>query len=452
MRWLCLFGLLAACSSSTSQLTDAGTCFAADCVPPSGLTVSVGSQFALIHWNAAGADVIDYRVTATPQTGAPITHQEPRTSLLLGGLTNGVAYRITVASSTAAGTGPASPALVVTPQGFCNRGFALFRTFPAGTSPSTVIAADLDNDGFADLAVTQAGGVTVLTNDGSADFSKRTDYPLSTAPGFLVAADFDSNGLPDLVASGADTTLFLNDGTGKFDGGTGLGFASTTLAAGDLSETGLPELIAGSSSGATVLVSADGGFAGAGTLPLGFAPGFIAAADFNADTVPDLVVTNPAQPEVELLLIGSDGGFLAPAKVATGSNALSLAVADFNFDGLTDVATGGADGQLHVMLNLDGGSFAPPQAFDAGAPPTFLVAADLDQDTFADLVYTASAQNKLGVLFNAQDGGFAPPLLYPTGNHPSSVAVADFNNDGFPDLAVANTADGTIGVYLNVCR
>jgi hypothetical protein len=453
MRWLCLLAMVAACSSSTSQLTDAGVCETPACAPPTGLTAGTGSQFALIHWNAASGSVIDYRVTATPQTGNPITHQETQTSLLLGGLTNGVAYRITVASSTAAGTGPASAAVLVTPQGLCSRGFALYRSFPAGTSPSTVVAADLDNDGFADLAVTQANGLTVLINDQNADFSKRTDYPLSTSPGFLIAADFDNSGLPDLVASGSTTTLFLNDGAGRFDGGVDLGFASTTLTTGDLSLTGLPDLVAGSSPGtsARVLAFADGGFSDAGIISLGFAPGFIAIGDFNADTSLDLAAVNPLQSGVNLSFTNADGGPPVLTALDAGSAALSLVAADFNADGLIDLVAGGADGQLHVMYN-DGGVFAAPLAFDAGAPPGFLVAADLDLDAFNDLVYTASAQNLLGVMFNAQDGGFAPPLLYPTGNQPSSVAVADFNNDGFPDLAVANTQDGTISIYLNICR
>lgn len=457
MRWLCLFALMFACSSSSSQLSDAGTCQTADCAPPTGLAVRAGNQFALIQWNAAGASVIDYRVTVSSAAGV-LVHQSARTSLLFPGLANGVPYQVTVASTIASGTGPPSAPVVVTPQVLCDRGFALYRTFPAGTAPSIVVAADFDNDGFPDLAVTQAAGVSVLRNDQLGNFDSKTDYPLATSPGFLVAADFDSSGLPDLAIGGASTTLFHNDGTGKFDGGVDLGFASTTLATGDFNQSGLPGLAAASAGSTSVRIfaggsSADGGLSDAGTVALGLVPGFLAVGDFNADTIADLAAVNASQPADGVVLSGTDAGtYSAPASLTTGSNALSLAAGDFNADGLSDLATGGADGQLHVQLNLDGGTFSAQQAFDAGAVPDFLVAADLDLDGFSDLVYTASTQNRLGVLMNAQDGGFANPMLFPTGGHPSSVAVADFNNDGFPDLAVANAQDGTIGIYISVCR
>jgi FG-GAP-like repeat len=460
MRWVCLFGLLIACSSS-SPSSDAGTCQAADCAAltaPGGVTVSAGNQFAMIHWNAGSGT--GYLVTAS-SSGLVLTQKTTQTGLLFGGLNSGSIYQFTVASTVADGTGPASAAVAVTLPAVCDRTFALYQTFPAGTGPSTVVAADIDDDGFVDLAVTQANGVSVLINDQQGNFTNKTDYPLGFAPGFLVAADFDSSGLPDLIASGGNTTLFLNDGTGKFDGGTALGFASSTLATGDFSVSGVPGLAAATGGAAvTVFGNSGSGLADGGTaladagvvFPLDFAPRFLAVGDFDDDGIPDLAAVNASQPGVDVLL--SDGGTTySPALTAdAGSNALSLAVGDFNADGLSDLATGGSDGQLHVLLNLDGGTFAPSQAFDAGAVPDFLVAADLDLDSFSDLIYTASAQNKLGVLFNAQDGGFAPAQLFATGVHPSSVAVADFNNDGFPDLAVANTADGTIGIYINVCK
>jgi FG-GAP-like repeat len=461
MRWACLFGLMIACSSS-SPSSDAGTCQSADCAAltaPTGLTVSAGNQFALVRWNAGSGT--GYLVTATT-SGTVLAQKTTQTGLLFGGLTSGSNYQFTVASTVADGTGPASAAVAVTLPAVCDRTFALYLTFPAGTGPTTVVAADIDNDGFIDLAVTQANGVSVLINDQQGNFTNKTDYPLATSPGFLVAADFDSSGLPGLAVSGTSTTLFLNDGSGKFDGGVDLGFASSFLVTGDFDNSGLPGLVAASSGSATArvftnsgLAAVDGGTAlnDAGTVNLGLVPGFLVAGDFNADTIVDLAAVNGSQANVEVVSANADGGggFLPPVAWDGGSNALSVAAADFNSDGLTDLATAGADGQLHVQIS-DAGTFAAQQAFDAGALADFLVAADLDLDTFSDLIYTASTQNRLGVMFNAQDGGFAPAQIFSTGVHPSSVAVADFNDDGFPDLAVANTADGTIGIYINVCK
>jgi hypothetical protein len=82
--------------------------------------------------------------------------------------------------------------------------------------PSSIIAADLDGDGDRDLAVaSQDNSVTVLLNDGSANFQRQApfDYGTGWFPLWLTGADFDGDGDVDLVTSNDytdDITILFN--------------------------------------------------------------------------------------------------------------------------------------------------------------------------------------------------------------------------------------------------
>ncbi len=75
-------------------------------------------------------------------------------------------------------------------------------TYPVGSRPEEVVAADLDRDGDLDLAVANRADndVSVLLNDGGASFADRTDYPVGDGTLSVHAADLDCDDLLDLVA------------------------------------------------------------------------------------------------------------------------------------------------------------------------------------------------------------------------------------------------------------
>ncbi|MFT7579022.1 MAG: hypothetical protein ACI9MR_000684 [Myxococcota bacterium] len=128
---------------------------------------------------------------------------------------------------------------------------------------SDVAIADIDNDGALDLifAVNRSGDVAgvalVFRNSGDADFDVAEAYPIGMGAQAIVAADFDEDGNIDIaVSNGADGTVgtLANDGSGRFDaqvpittGGVG------PLLTADLDGDGLLDIL-GAGLGANPLV------------------------------------------------------------------------------------------------------------------------------------------------------------------------------------------------------
>ncbi|MBW7905422.1 MAG: VCBS repeat-containing protein [Phycisphaerae bacterium] len=96
-----------------------------------------------------------------------------------------------------------------------NGTFAPHVTYATGKTPDSVAIADLDNDGDADLAVTnqQSANVSVLSNNGNGMFAAQLAYATGSWPNFVATADLNGDGRFDLaVANGLshDVAILLN--------------------------------------------------------------------------------------------------------------------------------------------------------------------------------------------------------------------------------------------------
>ena len=87
-----------------------------------------------------------------------------------------------------------------------------------------------------------------------------------------------------------------------------------------------------------------------------------------------------------------------------------------------------------------------------GDHPRSVAVADLDGDSFPDLVTANNDSDNMSVLFGNGDGTFKAALSFWIGGSPISVAAADLDGDGFPDLVAANFDGGVITVSLNRCN
>ena len=86
-----------------------------------------------------------------------------------------------------------------------------------GAGPTSMTAADLDQDGRTDLAVSWlfsgAPGVTVLAGDGTVRMRKVGDFTVGAFPQNPVVADYDLDGQPDIVTAGPGSLSFLRNTT-----------------------------------------------------------------------------------------------------------------------------------------------------------------------------------------------------------------------------------------------
>jgi hypothetical protein len=95
-----------------------------------------------------------------------------------------------------------------------------------GQSPSAVKSADMDNDGDADIVVSQenfSNGFVYLKNKKKGMYGEPVKYKSKNASKDIVAADFNNDGFKDVALTntgvnfeGNSVSVFINKGGGAF--------------------------------------------------------------------------------------------------------------------------------------------------------------------------------------------------------------------------------------------
>jgi hypothetical protein len=193
-------------------------------------------------------------------------------------------------------------------------------------------------------------------------------------------------------------------------------------------------------------------------LGLGNNPYDLAMGDFNQDGYPDLATANYLGRTVSVLLNKQDGTFAIPAvyTVAGATYPESIVAADVNNDGYPDLVTANlGNTTISVFLNQRDGTFSLSNSYPIAANSLnlSLAVADLNHDGYLDIVTAcyASSSNLTGVFLNQQDGSFAAVMRYELGadSQPFGVAVGDLNGDGYADVLTANLGNNTVSTLLN---
>src|SRR5215472_9807957 len=180
--------------------------------------------------------------------------------------------------------------------------------FPVGNSPSTIVAADFNNDGVLDLAVTNNSDNTISVLLGRPDgtFSPQVAYPTGVLPVAIVAGDFNGDGNLDLAVTNGNCTP------------------------GHVSPIGPPQC--SSSTVSIFLGNGDGSFQPQVTYPAGTLPASIVTADFNGDGKLDLAVANVIDNTISVLLGNGDGTFQPQVTYPAGISPGALVAGDFRGD------------------------------------------------------------------------------------------------------------------------
>ena len=296
-----------------------------------------------------------------------------------------------------------------------------------GLGSVEVIAADLNQDGWTDLAVANetapgadrdAGGIAVTPipcyvywgSPQGFDSARRIELPGWRTRG-IEAADLNRDGHPDLILSNkAGHASFI------YWGSPG-GFRPHL-------RTALPTLSASAS----------------------------AAADLNGDEYPDLVFANEKSDETydvsSTVYWNGPGGFDPSRRLELPTRgALSVAAGDLDGDGNEDLAFANSkDGyasdkapNAYLYWGRPGGDYSPDDRW--ALPYSGLSAAnisDLDRDGWNDLVLAG----QIDILWGTSSGLSRTETTHLPTRRGFSVVVADFDRDGYLDLSLSEWTHG----------
>jgi hypothetical protein len=353
---------------------------------------------------------------------------------------------------------------------------------PSGFGPFALAAADLNQDGKPDLAISDDTVVYVMLGKGDGTFAAAPESPvkmpsppyedgISPGTGSMAVGDFNHSGHPGLAVAEFQTmaiAIMLGNGDGTFAPSSAAfadpeGLWTNAVEAADFNADGYLDLAIISSGGSPVALGyGRGAFNTAGYLwgqGLPSLPAGAAVGDFNGDGKLDVATASPAgttqnpNSDVAIWLGNGDGTFTQAtgSPIRLGQDSSAIVAADFNGDEKLDlaVADSGANA-VFILLGNGDGTFQPPVTVPVGDGPVAIAVGDFNNDGKLDLAVANNGDGTVTLLLGNGDGTFteAPGSPYAVGSDAFAIAAADFNGDGKLDLAVANANDGTVSILL----
>jgi len=368
--------------------------------------------------------------------------------------------------------------------------FQLDSSWAAGSGPEDLLAVDVNDDGRLDLVTADRVSLTLSVligggagPSGDGTFAPPVAYGLGAAPAFLAAADFNNDGIGDLAVTEMDedaVALLLGNGSGGVGDGTfGPPAAYPVpggpwgLAAVDLDDDGRVDLAVACREGGGVHVLMNAGWDAGGVYfaspvfyDCGDQPWGIAAADLDGDGAIDLAVTDAAGGDVAVLMGRTVGGVPSGSLesacfYAAGLAPTSILAYDGEGDGVLDlVVTDSLCGALVVLGNVRGeggtgtGTFEEPVSYGVGGRLSAMAAADFNGDGADDLALAGAPMvegldEKLKIVLRGMaaipvatpESGIAPVV------RPVQLSPKPFNGSVRVSFDLARRGRTTVAVY-----
>jgi FG-GAP-like repeat len=284
-----------------------------------------------------------------------------------------------------------------------------FNTVGTGIDPTYVAAVDLNGDGRLDLVTTGLlanGFISVLFGHGDGTFNQPMSITVGPTAGGVKVGDLNGDGKPDLVVldkrpdprfQGGKLVSLLGHGDGTFDAGRSVAVEGTLEA--------------------------------------------FALGDFSGDGRLDAMVADSRRVGLSFYVGQGDGSFASAGFMSTNFAPVGVVAVDINKDGKLDLSVGSVQG-TGIYLGLGNGSFRHVEDYYLEYTKTGWFA-DFDNDGKLDFV---SARR----LFRGDGTGHFTPMAMPQDEYDDSfVTAADLNNDGFADVIAADQAHSRLDIYLN---
>jgi hypothetical protein len=294
---------------------------------------------------------------------------------------------------------------------------------PNSSSPTEIVAADLDGDLDIDLAVILRDllQIQIVNNNGGGAFVLGGTTAVGDRARGMTFDDYDFDNDIDLAVANRDdntATILTNNGAGVFSTTT-LAIAGEPRAVTFVDIDGNVDLdfaVTNNDDRNVALFTNTGtGFSPAGTISIGgvHRPEGIVAADLDGNGTQDLAVAvnDNLQPDAAVVFLNVGGTFgVGTPYVTNGQNTSGILAADLDCDGALDLVTRNEDSNdLSLLPNL-GGSFGAPMMLTTGLNPSQMVAADFDGDGDPDLAVSNRDSNTFSVLMNLIDCSIAIPV------------------------------------------